>query len=190
MANTPDKKDNKEIKDKVDVQDVKDNDNTKEDKAPDKDKSVVKEPKSKKVEVDADIMANILAELKDLKVKQREYEASASQDQIAKIERMRGEGKLVKSARVRHIDGKKVVGWKLVTDEVYYADGKVHEKQEYKVIFSDSSDKVMDIRDFTRKTEYQSYDVIKESKDMNGVIEYTMNTEDGEELLIKETFIN
>jgi len=145
---------------------------------------------SNKVEVDASVLQNILAELNDLKTKQGQLEQTASQDQIRKIEQMRASGKLVKAVKIRRIDGKIVLAWKMVTDDVYYADGKVYEKQEYEVTFEGGEKKVVDIREFTRKGQYESYEVIKEAKLANGTIEYTLQMADGKELVILETYVN
>ena len=96
-------------------------------------------PPSNKVEVDKDVLQDILSQLSELKQSQQQYEDSASQDQIMKIERMRASGKLVKSVKLRRIEEKVVLGWKMVIDEVYFANDRVHEKQVYAVLFEDGT---------------------------------------------------
>lgn len=150
----------------------------------------VEKEESNKVEVDADVLKNIMDQLNTLQKAQGEFEKTASQDQIQKIERLRASGKLVKAVKLRRIEGKLVLAWKMILDEVYYADGKVHERQEYEVIFDDGTKKEMAIREFTRKSVFESYEVIKEARLADGGIEYTLQMPDGKELIIKETYIN
>jgi hypothetical protein len=144
----------------------------------------------KKIEVDADTLAGIISELNELKTNQKQFEDTASQDQIARIERLRASGKLVKAVKLRRVDGKLVLAWKTEIDEVYYADGKIHERQEYKVHFEDGSSKVMPLIQLTRATSYESFEVIKEAKLADGRIEYTLQKPDGEELVVNETYVN
>jgi hypothetical protein len=148
------------------------------------------ETKKKMVEVDADVLAAILKDLGDLKEKTQQYEQTAPQDQIRKIEAMRASGKLVKSVKVRFIDEKAVLGWKMVKNEAYVSNGKLIEEQVFKVFFEDGSEQDMSLLMFTRNAVYKAYEVISEAKTQTGDIMFTVVMEGGKQVLINSKYIN
>ena len=133
---------------------------------------------------------------KDQTNRLQQYEKTAPQDQIARIEALRRSGKLVKSVKIRYIldreaDVKKaVVAWKMVKDEVWFEGSVLKENQVVKVWFDDKSTKEMNQRDFVRFVEYMPYDVISETKDENGNMFYTIRNKEGQELVIGSQYVN
>jgi hypothetical protein len=95
------------------------------------------ESPKKKVEVDADLLESLIKDIAELKGKQNEFEQTAPQDQLRKIEALRASGKLVKSVKVRRFEGVLVLGWKVVEDRVWVADGKLNEIQNIEVYAED-----------------------------------------------------
>lgn len=149
-----------------------------------------KTPTPNKIEVDKDIFDRILTEIADLKQKTSEYEKTASQDQIRKIEALRASGHLVKSVKLRHFNGKLVVGWKMTKDNVWVADGRLHEVQEMDVFYDDGSKESTTLLQFTRGTSYKTYEVLKEAKTSIGEVEYTVDAGGGKELVVLNKFVN
>lgn len=145
---------------------------------------------SKKIEVDATILQDLLNKVSELEEKTKQYEQTATQDQIRKLDALRASGKLVKSVKVRRLNGKLVLGWRNSRDEVWVADEKLHENQYVEVFFEDGEKEEMPLLQFTRQCTYEKYEVLKESKTAEGVLEYTVELPGGKELIVKETFIN
>lgn len=146
--------------------------------------------KSDKVEVSAQDLRALLERIGQLEDQQKEILQTAPSDQIARIESMRRSGKLVKSVKLRSIDNKIVLGWKIVKDDVYFEGSKLVEVQVIRVFFADGSTEEMGMRDFTRKASYDQYEVIREAKDNNGDITLTVITKDGREIMVGERFVN
>lgn len=145
--------------------------------------------KSGKVEVDESVLQSILQEISELKAAQKEYEQTATQDQIRRIESLRAQGKLVKSIKLRRFQGKLVLGWSMIVDDVYFMDGKLIEKQIFKVIFEDGSEKEVSQIEFSRGGTYEPYEVVKEAK-IDGDMEYTVMLPNGKELTVAGKFVN
>lgn len=152
------------------------------------------EEKKKKVEVDADVLSKIMEEMSDLRKQVNQVESTSSQDQVRKLEALRATGKLVKSVKIRSYlrDGIEimVLGWKTVRDDVWVADGKLHENQIIGVFFADGKEKETPLAEFTRNTKYYSYEVIKEGRLNNGEVEFTVILNDGKEVTINSKFVN
>lgn len=148
-------------------------------------------PKSTKVEVEADVLNRLLEWVQDLETKMSEYEKTASQDQIRKIEALRAQGKLVKSVRVHKHENQHVLGWKITRDDVWVdSNGKLNEFQEVELFLEDGKTAKMSLLQFTRSTQSQSYEVIKEAKTALGDIEFTVDVGGGKELTILGKFVN
>lgn len=155
--------------------------------------AVVKEiitPKSNKVEVDAEVLKSILDRVKELESKTSEFEQTASQDQIRKIESLRAQGKLIKAVKVRRFEGKLVVGWRTTEDKVWFADGKLNEVQMRDIFFEDGTKVNTSEVQFTRGCTYESYEVLKEAQTATGAIEYTLLLPDGKQMVIIHTYVN
>lgn len=147
-------------------------------------------PEKKTIEVDAQVLENLLAEVRDLKEVTKQIEQTAPQDQIRKIEALRASGKLVKAVKVRRFEGKLVIGWKMIKDNVWMEGGKLHEEQILRVFFEDGAIQEVTLIQFTRGTSYEQYEVIKEAKNADGNIELTVQLPNGKELVIDSRYIN
>lgn len=150
----------------------------------------VTENAAETVAVEKLVLQRILSELNSLKEQVQQHEQTASQDQIRKIEALRASGKLVKSVKLRRFNGKLVLGWKTVKDNVWVADGKIHEIQEIKVFFEDDSEEDTTLLQFTRGCTYEPYEVIKEAQTATGSVEYVVEVEGGKALTITAQFVN
>lgn len=146
--------------------------------------------KSETVEVNVQDLRALIERVGQLEDQQKEILQTAPSDQIARIESLRRSGKLVKSVKLRSIDGQIALGWKIVKDDVYFEGSKLVEVQVIQVFFADGTSKEMNIRDFTRKASYDQYEVIREAKDNDGNITLTVITKDGREIMVGERFVN
>lgn len=144
----------------------------------------------RKVEIDADVLDSILKDLANLKEGQQQFEQTATQDQIRRIEALRAQGKLVKSVKIRHFDNKPMLGWRMTKNNVWVANGKLNEEQEYEVFFEDGSSVLMDITNFTRNAVYKSFEVVSEARTAAGDLMYTVTMEGGKELVINSKYVN
>ncbi len=146
--------------------------------------------KSKKIEVDEDVLNKILSELSELKEKTNDFEKTASQDQIRKIEALRASGKLVKAVKIRRFADELVIGWKVTRDRVWVADKQLHEEQDVLVYLNNGTEVQTSLREFTRGAEYEAYEVIGETKTFNGEMEFTVMIEGGNKLIINSKYVN
>lgn len=146
--------------------------------------------KPKMVEVDANVLQNLMDRLADVESKAGEFEKTASQDQIRKIEALRAQGKLVKSVKIRRFNGKFVLAWAVTEDNVWVADGKVYEVQKLDIFFEDGTKENITLAQFTRGAMYETYEVLKEARTADGNIEYTLILPGGKNLVIMEKYVN
>jgi hypothetical protein len=159
---------------------------------------VDKDQKEETVAVSKKVLEEILqkmegyqSEIETLKQNQKEYEQTASQDQILKIEKLRALGKLVKSVRVNFYDNKMVVGWRSTMDDVYVDNsGKEIAVQKTELVFSDDKKQEVPQIDFARRKMQREYEVIKEGRDRDGNMIYTILTDGGKEIEIDGRYIN
>jgi len=142
------------------------------------------------VSVDAAKLDRLLEKVATLESNQKQYEKTASQDQIAKIEALRRSGKLVKNVKLRSIDGKYIVGWKMIKDDVWMEGNVLKENQIVKVFFEDATDKELNYRDFIRIAAYFEFEVISQKIDNTGQTQYEVEDKQGKNLTINEKYVN
>lgn len=118
--------------------------------------------------------------------------AIQTKNDLNKIEEMRNAGKLVKSVKVRKISGKHVVGWKTLEDEVFMdsASGRLVERQTVRAFFEDGSNEQYSMRQWGTAPEYIPFEVVKESKDADGYLFFTVRNEEGKEFEINSIYVN
>jgi len=160
---------------------------------------VDKKEKTDGVVVPKDVLENILnrmdsyqQEIADLKESQKQYEQTASQDQIMKIEKLRASGKLVKAIRLNYYDNNLVTGWQSIADDVYVETGTGKEiaLQKTRLTFAGGKTQEMPQIEFARRKMQRQYEVIREGKDRDGNMWYTVMTEGGKEVDIDGRFVN
>lgn len=116
-----------------------------------------------------------------------------SKNDLNRIEEMRRSGKLVKSVKVRKVNGKFVIGWKLLQDEVYVdvASGRLVEKQNVAIFLEGEEAPIeLNMRQWVMAAEYVPFDVIRESRDENGDLFFLVKGEDGKEFEINAIYVN
>lgn len=165
---------------KEDVKDVKKED-SKTEKTEDKDED---DSKEEKVEISKTVLSKLLERVDDL-------ENAADRRRLENVQSRRNEGKLVKRARISFFEGKAVVGWKKIKDDVYTdKDGRLHEDQVIEIFFEDGKSTETDYRTFSRVSTKKEGEVIGESKDKEGNENYKIQMDDGREYDIDIKFIN
>lgn len=112
-----------------------------------------------------------------------------------RIEELRRSGKLVKSVKVRQVNGKFVRAWKTVKDEVYKdQDGKLIENQIVGLyLMEEEGDDTyieMPLRQWAVVAAYISCDIMRESRESNGDLYFTVVTREGQEFQIGATYVN
>lgn len=142
------------------------------------------------VEVPKTAFDEMMARLAALEKAQKEVEAAQDQKTASKIEQMRKDGKLVKDVKVRRLENSLVIGWRTVSDDVYFADGKLIEKQEVEVWLDGGAKKILTMRQWATLPVYEKMEVKKESRDENGEIVYGLLGSDGKEVEINVKYIN
>jgi hypothetical protein len=112
-------------------------------------------------------------------------------NKIKKIEEMRREGKLVKSVKLRRMDGKLVLAWRTIENDVYKDEaGRYIEKQTLELTFEDDSKESVSLRKWASVAEYVPFEVIGENRNANGDIFFKVQGADGKELEIDINFVN
>lgn len=148
-------------------------------------------PEEEMVSLPATEFAAVMARLASLEEKQGLLMQVQDKDKIQKIEDLRRSGKLVKSVKVRKYNGKYIIGWKTVQDEVYKDEnGRLIEKQTLKIFFEDDTEQEMTMRQWASAPEYVAFEVKKESKNEDGDLFFTVLGPTGKELELNAVFIN
>lgn len=141
--------------------------------------------KLKKTTLDA-----LMERLSKLETEQKELLEVQDRRTKSKIEELRRAGKLVKNVKLRSLENKIVIGWRTVEDEVYFSDGKLIEKQIVEAWLEDGTKKSLSMRQWASLPTYNEFEVIKESRDEEGVIMLTVRSKDGKQLEVGAVYVN
>lgn len=147
----------------------------------------------KKIEVDEDVLRDVLnkveAQGKEIEV----LREVADKNRLGRVEELRAQGKLVKSVRLNVFDGKVIIGWKKIRDDVYLDEkSRLHEDQVVGLFFEGETvvGHELDIRSFSRLITKVAVEVIEEGKDKDGNVNFTVQTKDGRTIKIDSKFVN
>ncbi len=148
--------------------------------------------KEEMVEIPKSTLDSILARLDTFEKTQKLMLQVEDATKLDKIDALRRQGKLVKTVKIRKIDGNYVLGWKLTKDDVYFSDGKLIENQEVTVYFSEGlGEKKMSMRQWASTQTFATFEVISESRNKDGQLFLTIKSEDdGTELSVDVNYIN
>lgn len=151
----------------------------------------VKDRKKKTVEVDADTLQKVMDKLekqeKDISI----LREAADKGRLGRIEDLRNQGKLIKTARMSVYNGQIVKGWVKVKDDVYIdSEGRLHEQQVVRLFLEDDSTPELDYRSFSRLLTKIEGEVVEEGKDKDGNSNVTILFPDGKKLKTDVIFIN
>lgn len=156
-----------------------------------------KDEKKKTVEVDAETFEKLVTGFETMQQKVKDLEGAADIGRLQRIQAARNEGKLVKAAKVSTYEKKYVLGWSTVKDDVWFDEsGKQHEDQQIELYLFEGKDKEptksepMSYRQFARLTTKISGEVIKESRNSDGTVLFTVLLPDGLELELPIVFLN
>ena len=150
-------------------------------------------PVKEKVEVPKDVLQTLLNRVEKLENDNQILREVADKNRLGRVEEMRAQGKLVKSVNLNTFEGKIIVGWKKIKDDVYIdQQGRLHEEQIVGLIYQGETEvgKEMDMRSFGRLLVKVPAEVIEEGKDKEGNINFTVQTKDGREVKIDSKFVN
>lgn len=148
-------------------------------------------PEAKTVEVPVETLQQLLNRIESLEKVSKEHESTFDQDQMQKIERLRATGKLVQNVRLNYLDGKIVMSYKTLANDVYIDNtGKEQSSQTMRIVFEDNSDVVIPSVEFFRRRIQKSWEVIREARDNEGVLWKTLMLEGGREVTINAEYIN
>lgn len=143
------------------------------------------------VEIPKDTLKNILNRLEKVEGDNEILREVADKGRLSRIESLRNQGKLVKSARVNFIEGKAVIGWSMIKNDTYIdQEGRLHEDQVIEVTFDDHTKKSMDYRTFSRIKTQAEGEVVEESKDKDGNTNMTIQMTDGKQYKLDIRYIN
>lgn len=153
------------------------------------------------VEIPKDVLEKLLKgveELDSLKGKIKDLEGAADINRLSRIQEARNSGKLVKKAGIRVYNDKHVLGWKTLKNDSYYDSslGKIIEDQVIQLFLDDGegkepvmSDPIRQL-DFGRITKKDEGEVIKESKDENGAVSFSVRLPSGRVFELPIVFLN
>ena len=148
-------------------------------------------PERKTVTLDLETYENLVEMVRDMKRTQDAIIETTDRNQRNEIERRRAGGQLVKSVKVRKYDGKYALGWKMLENDAYVnTEGKLIENQKVKVFFEDKTEKEMPYKISGTLYELEEFEVIRESRESDGTLYFTVKGEDGKELTIGAAYVN
>lgn len=153
--------------------------------------------KKKTVEVDADTLEKLVSGYESLQEKVKDLEGAADIGRLQRIQAARNSGKLVKNAKVNVYENKFVMGWTVEKDDVYFDEsGRMHEDQQISLFLFEGKGKEpsktapMSYRQFARLVTKVEGEVVKESKDADGMVSFVVLLPDGMELELPIVFLN
>lgn len=153
--------------------------------------------KGKKVEVDAETLEKLVSGYEGLQQKVKDLEGAADLGRLQRIQAARNDGKLIKAAKVSVYEKKYVLGWVVERDDVYFDEsGKMNEDQQIKLFLFNGKGKdpietkPISYRQFSRLTTKVEGEVIKESKESDGKVSFTVLLPDGLKLELPIVFLN
>lgn len=149
------------------------------------------------VNVPADQWTAMMARLQRLEDEDAFRAKTEDKNRANQIDALRRSGKLLKSVKVRTLQGKFVRMWKkLLIDEVYKdEDGKLKEKQSVGLYLMEEAGQddtyvEMPLRQWAVVAEYVPCEVVRESKEENGDLYLTVRTKEGQEFQINVIYVN
>lgn len=154
-------------------------------------------PKKKEVKVDSEILQKLMDKMEKQEQQIKDLEASADIGRLQRIQSLRNQGKLVKKAKISVYNGKYVLGWAKVKDDVYFDEqGRIHEEQTVQLTLDngegnepEKSD-VMTYRTFSRMCQKEEGEVIRETKDADGQMSFAIQLASGRVFELPIVFIN
>lgn len=132
----------------------------------------------------------LMSRLGNLEETQKLHMQVEDRNKIQRIEELRRSGKIIKSVKVRKLEGKYVLGFHTLQDEVYMVDGRLYEKQRIEVVFEGGEKKEVGMREWASAAQYVPFDVVKESRDEDGELFFTVRDSEGKTLEINARHIN
>lgn len=153
--------------------------------------------KKKEVKVDSEILQKLMDKMEKQEQQIKDLEASADVGRLQRIQSLRNQGKLVKKAKVNVYNGKYVLGWAKVKDDVYFDEqGRIHEEQTVELTLDNGEGNepvksdVMTYRTFSRLCQKEEGEVIRESKDADGQVSFAIQLVNGRVFELPIVFIN
>ena len=147
----------------------------------------------KMIEVEEDALKSILAKQEKMENEISILRQASDKTRLSRVEELRSQGKLIKKVKLNVYDGKVIIGWRKIKDDVYMDhEGRLHEDQIIGIIYEGEKDicKELDLRAFTRLVTKIDVEVLEESKDRDGNTNLLVQTSDGREIKIDINFIN
>jgi hypothetical protein len=145
-----------------------------------------------KVEVPIDFLETLKADIANLK-KDRDMLLSVADKKSLSLFYQRNQKDLPKEIGIREINGKVIIGWRTLTNEVFEeAPRKWVERQDVEILYQDGSKDQMRMVDFNRlykKIMCRRVGVIKD--EASGQTAFKLvRLDTGEEMTIADTFVN
>lgn len=152
-----------------------------------------KEEKKKVVQVEKDVLERILGTIEKQGEEIKILREVADKNRLTRVEELRAQGKLVKRVGINTFEGKIIVGWKKIKDDVYMdQQGRLHEDQIVGLFFENDKEvgHEMDVRSFSRLIIKVPVEVLEETKDRDGNTNFVVEMKDGKQLKIDARFVN
>lgn len=148
--------------------------------------------KPKGILVDEAKLNEMFAELKETKSKLERLEFAADKNRLGSYDE-RNKNKIIPECRLRVIDGKLVVGWRMTEDTVEeQANGQFYVKQTVEISYDGEEKKEeMPLRVFEKKYKLIKGKMVSESKDAETGNEFVdVKLEDGRKVKLNKIFLN
>jgi hypothetical protein len=156
-----------------------------------------KETPKKKVEVDADVLKKLLDRVDKQDEQLKDLTQAADMGRLQRIQDLKGTGKLRKGVKISVYDGKYVLGWSTLRNDVRVnQEGKIEEDQQIELLL-DAGDGVepektgaISLRDFSRLITKEVGEVIKEIRDEDGRMSFLLELKSGRKFELPIVFLN
>lgn len=153
---------------------------------------VAPKPAGDSVVLSAEAFQAFMAEFNQMKSDHTALMAIQNKNDLNKIDEMRRAGKLIKSVKVRKVNGKFIIGWKTLQDDVYFdtTTSRLVEVQRVEIYFEDKEKQELSMRQWAVLPEYVPFEVIGEMRDTEGNIYFRVKGDNGKEFEINSIYVN
>lgn len=165
-----------------------------------KNDSTVTEPSAKnaksgskntnKIEVDKDFLLGLQAQVEEFKKTAEKLMAVADKNRLAQYDQ-RHSKKLIQTAKMSFYEGKAVLAWRTVKDEVFIdGRGVYHETQIVALTLEDGSEVEVNLLDRARRVIKVSGEIIKRMSNPDGEESIVLALPDGRQFELDVNFLN
>lgn len=142
------------------------------------------------VKVDQDFLLRLQEQITNLQKQNEKLLAVADKNRLAQYEQ-RNNNDIVHTAKISMFEGKPVLAWRTIRDEVFIdGRGVYHEDQVVELVLEGGTKKEVSLLDRVRRVTKEIGEIVSKTKNSDGTETVKMLMPDGKSILIDIAFLN